>query len=178
MMEEQQLHSTIKHIGRILTVRHDVVSLPNGKTAIRDVVDHAPAVVILPFQAPDTVYLIRQFRYPTGKTLIETCAGCMDPGEDPLDAAKRELAEETGIRARTWIPLTEGYPSPGFCNEYMYFYIAQDLEFGQPDTDEDEFVDVVKMSLAELEDQLRRREIVDLKTATAFLGLARWVLHG
>lgn len=150
--------------GRILTLNKLTVSLPDGREATRECVDHAPAVVIVPFQAPDTIYLIRQYRVAVQQTLIEVPAGCLNADEDPLVGAKRELQEETGFTATDWIPICEGFPSPGFSNELMTFYIAKGLTHGETHFDEDENIELFPASLTEAMRMIKNREIIDLKS--------------
>jgi len=161
-------HSDYFYKGRIVTVRKDTVLLDDGKTAKREIVEHAPAVVILPLQRPDTLFLVEQYRKPAESVLLELPAGIMDTGEHPLEAAKRELKEETGLEASEWIPLGEAYPSPGFCTEYMYFFLATDLKKGEHSLDEDERITCRSFSLAEFEDFIDKGAIKDAKTLVGY----------
>ncbi len=172
---EKTIRSETLYSGRILDLRLDHVTLSDGTEAIREIVGHAPAVAIIPFQAPDTVFLIKQYRKAAERVLIEIPAGLMNAGEDPLETAKRELAEETGFRAKTWTPICEGFPSPGFCEEYVYFYMATDLTVGETNFDADERIELIEMSLAELGEAVHQKEIVDIKTVLAYFYIEQWV---
>ena len=164
LLEEKVIDSRYLFEGKVVVLRQDTIQNARGDFFKREIIEHDPAVVIVPFQAPNTFYLIRQYRRATKQILWEIPAGIMDKGEDPLDAAKRELREETGLLAAHWEPLVEGYPSPGFCDEYMYFYLAKDLTQGLTELDEDEDIEVVPHTMEEVEQKIKSKEIVDLKT--------------
>ena len=174
-MKERKQSSETFFEGRIISVQRDDVVLENGKTTTREVVRHDPAVVVIAFQEPDIVYLVKQFRYPVEEILLEACAGIINKDEDPLTAAKRELKEETGISANVWNKLGHGYPTPGFCDEFFHFYLAQDLSFGQCDFDEDEYVELEKLSFSEMESLIDSFSIRDSKTLTIYLLLRRFL---
>ncbi|MCI0439705.1 MAG: NUDIX hydrolase, partial [Chloroflexi bacterium] len=133
---EQQVDSQTMYEGKIVSVRVDRVLLPDGKTIVtREVVDHKPAVVIVPIDAEGNVLLVRQFRYPAGETLLEAPAGGVEDGESPDNCAQRELQEETGHVSRDLRILGGFWTTPGFCTEFMYAYLARDLvpSKGNPD---------------------------------------------
>ncbi|MFC1751876.1 NUDIX hydrolase [Thermoproteota archaeon] len=167
-MRETTINSEILFTGKILKLRKETVLLPNGIQSTREIIDHAPAVVILPFQPPDTVYLVRQFRKAIDTVILEVPAGIIHNEEAPLDAAKRELQEETGFSASNWIELGGAYPSPGFCNEYMHFFLAKDLMFVKQSPDEDELIEVVEMSVGEFESLVKKKKINDGKTLISY----------
>ena len=158
-MTEKQLSSEYKFRGRIMTARVDEVSLPNGKTAPREV---------LPIDKDGNVILVRQFRYAFDTELLEMPAGKMDHGpEDAEECGIRELKEETGCTAGRIVPLGAIYPSPGFLTEVTYLFAALDLTEGEMQPDEDEFVEVVRLPIAEVEKMIERDEIRDAKTVAA-----------
>ena len=135
-MTEKQLSSEYKFKGRIMTARVDEVSLPNGKTALREVCEHVGGVGVLPIDKDGNVILVRQFRYAFDTELLEMPAGKMDHGpEDAEECGIRELKEETGCTAGRIVPLGAIYPSPGFLTEVTYLFAALDLTEGemQPD---------------------------------------------
>jgi ADP-ribose diphosphatase len=113
--------------GRILSLHERTVVLPNGRTATLSIVDHPGAVAIVPLHDNGDVVLLRQFRYPAGGEIWEIPAGTREPGEPPARTARRELAEETGLRARRWTRLGEFFTAPGFCTERMTVYLARGL---------------------------------------------------
>lgn len=170
-MNEKTLNTEWIYKGRIVEVRRDKVLLPNGRKAYREIIDHRPAVVVLPYNSLDEIYLIRQYRKPCEKILIEAPAGMMEDQEAPLVSAKRELREETGFSADEWQLVSECFPAPGFCNEYLYIYLAKGLHFGKTNMDEDESIELVKYTFEELKALIHAHEIVDAKTIIAFFYL-------
>lgn len=160
--------------GIILHIEHTVNLLPNGKTAAREIARHVGASAILPVDKEGNVYLVRQFRAPVGRVMLEIPAGKLDSiEEDRLYAAKRELREETGLTAGKWTLLTDYYTTPGFCDEKISIYLAEDLLPGTTDPDDDEFLNIVKMPFDELRDMALRGEIQDSKTIIAVLAAER-----
>ncbi len=167
-MKEKHLASEYIYKGNILNLRKDTVQTLNG-VAEREIIEHSPAAVILPYEAPDKIYLIKQYRPALEKAIFEAPAGFINKDEIPLDAAKRELKEETGFDALNWTFLGEAYSSPGFCNEYMYYYLAQGLTQSEPCMDEHENIDTVMVSLNEVGRLIEEKEIVDMKTILIYL---------
>ena len=156
-MTEKQLSSEYKFKGRIMTARVDEVSLPNGKTAPREVCEHVGGVGVLPIDKDGNVILVRQFRYAFDTELLEMPAGKMDHGpEDAEECGIRELKEETGCTAGRIVPLGA-----------IYLFAALDLTEGEMQPDEDEFVEVVRLPIAEVEKMIERDEIRDAKTVAA-----------
>ena len=166
---ETTLSREEKYTGKILSVHRDVIRLPDGAEAVREVVEHSGGVGVLPVDENGDVYCVRQFRYPFGAHLLEMPAGKLEPGEDPFQCAVRELSEETGFTAAEYTDLGRLYPSPGYCHETLYIYMATGLTLGQAHLDKGEFLDVEKRSLDELYDMVMRGELPDAKTAMAVL---------
>lgn len=162
-MIEKTLSSKTIYNGRILDLRVDTVEGPKG-IATREIVDHAAAVTIIPFKAPDQVVLIHQYRKAVEQILIEAPAGCMEPNEDAHTAAIRELKEETGFSANTLTKVGEMFMAPGFCNEYMHYYIAEELTGGETCFDEDEIMEVKVYSLDTVSSMIKNQKIIDAKT--------------
>lgn len=156
--------------GKIVAVRQDQLKFPGGREVWWEVIEHPGAAAILARQE-DQVFLIRQYRHPAREVLWEIPAGKIEAGEDPLSCARRELAEETGIRGNRWNLLACFYPSPGFCDEKIYLYEVRDLQIGEARPDEHEQVEVVKLPLATAINMLTAGEIKDAKTMIA-LGFA------
>jgi ADP-ribose pyrophosphatase len=164
MFTEKQITSKIVYNGIVVNVKRDTAELHNGNTANREVVIHPGGIVILPVDDMGNAYVVRQFRYPPMKPLLEACAGKLEKGEDPKAAAVRELYEETGITAAEIIGLGISYPSPGYCDEVNYHYLAKGLTVGTPHPDEDEFLTVEKFPLSELLQMAANGELNDGKT--------------
>jgi len=156
--------------GIILNVDHLTNRLPNDKLAKREVIRHIGAAAVLPVDNEGNVYLVRQFRAPVDRVLLEIPAGKLDyKGEDRKSAAQRELREETGLIAEEWIHLNDMLSTVGFCDECISIYLARGLSAGDCDPDEDEFVNVVKMPFAEAIDMVMNNEINDSKTVCALM---------
>lgn len=166
---EQTLSSRKVFQGRIITVKVDRARLPNGAAATREVVEHPGGVCILALQEDGTVPLVRQFRYPLGDVLLELPAGKLEYGEQPRPAAIRELGEEVGLEPGRLTDLGFIYVSPGFCNERLYMYLAQDVTSVPLHPDDDEFLDIVHLPFGELVDKVMSGEITDGKTVAAVL---------
>jgi len=154
--------------GRLVRVRLDTVRLPTGRDATWEVVEHPAAVAILAVEAGAAV-LVRQYRHVVGQELLEVPAGLLKPGEDPLEGARRELAEEAGCRARVWEPALRFYTSPGFTDEVIHLFIARDLEWSQSRPDRHEFIRVVRLPRPQWVAAMRDGRIRDAKTITALL---------
>ena len=169
-LEETELSSEVKYDGALLHFRGDTVRLPNGKTATREYNIHYGAVCIIPLLENGDVLLERQYRYPLREVITEIPAGKLDaPDEDPLEAAKRELREETGATAAEWHALGLFCPTGAYSTERIYMYLARGLTFGARELDEDEFLNVFRMTLDELVDKVLAGEIPDAKTQAAAL---------
>ena len=167
---EKQISRKTMFEGKIMNVYVDEVSLPNGKTGIREVVDHVDGVGVLAIDDEDRVLTVTQYRYVFGKNLLEIPAGKLDRAdEDPLDCAVRELEEETGLQAETMTLLTSVLTTPGFCTEKIGIYLAQGLSQGSTHPDEDEFLDLVRMPLDEAVELVMRGDIRDGKTICGLL---------
>lgn len=157
--------------GRVVQLRVDTIDLPERGRVTREVVEHPGAVVVAALDDEDCVYLVRQYRHPVRRRLLELPAGCLEPGEEPLEAAKRELREEVGVVGRRWTPLGEFFSTPGFVNERMFAFLAEELETGERDLDDDEDISVVRYPL---EDLLAHAEWTpDAKTLATLLLVVR-----
>jgi ADP-ribose pyrophosphatase len=160
--------------GKVVTLRIDTVRFPNGKTGKREVIEHSGAVTVVPLlDDGETVVLVRQWRLPAGKSLLEIPAGGIEKGEDPEAAAARELAEEIGKKPGKLTKLFTCYLAPGYSTELMYGYLAEGLTDHVLEQDEDENVQVVTMKLSEALDAVTRGEIEDSKTLVGLTLAAR-----
>ena len=155
--------------GKILDVHRLEVELPNGRRSARDIVRHPGAAAVVALTESGKIVLVRQYRTAIDRVTVEIPAGKLDPGEDPLDCAKRELHEETGFRAGRIRFLTSIVTSCGFCDEIIHIYLATKLEFDAPNPDDDEFVNVDLVPLHELIDAVLDGKIEDAKTVVGAL---------
>lgn len=171
-LEEKQLSKEYMYKGKIINLRRDTALLPDGKTALREVVEHPGGVCVAALTDNDEILFVKQFRYPYFETVLEIPAGKRDKGnEDPLECGIRELEEETGAKAEKFIPLGELYPSPGYCGEIIWLYAATGLTFSEQHLDEDEFLTVEKIPLEKAVEMILSGEIKDAKTQAAVLKL-------
>ncbi len=150
--------------GVVVRLFLDQVRQPDGKTVEREVVRHWGAVGIVALDADKNIYMVKQYRHAPGEVLHEIPAGKLLPGEDPLDCAVRELEEEVGAKAGRWAFLSSFYTSPGFSDEVLHLYLAEDLEEGESCPEEDEFLEVYKVGLDEALRMIGRGEVRDSKT--------------
>lgn len=162
--------------GIILHIDHLTNELPNGQLAQRECARHIGASAVVPLDGEGNVWLVRQYRACIDRVLLEIPAGKLDfKGEDRLKAAQRELLEETGLTARQWDHLTDIVTTPGFSDEKISLYLARDLSAGESHPDDDEFLNVVRVPLDALVDQIMAGEVTDAKTICAVMMAARLV---
>ncbi len=155
--------------GRIFNVDRLKVKLPNGNESLRDVVRHPGAVAIVALTDDGRICLVRQYRAALGRVTVEIPAGKLDPGEDPMDCAVRELHEETGMRADNMAFLTTIATGVGFCDELIHIYMATGLSFDRSDPDADEFINVDLVALPEFIDAVLDGKVEDAKTIVGAL---------
>ena len=165
---EQTLNSQLIYEGKVVKVFKDSVELSTGKKSFREVVKHSGGVVILAVKG-DKILLVKQFRYPLKEVMFELPAGKLEIGEDPFEAAKRELEEETGYCANKWTPLGYVYTSPGYSDEKLYLYKAEDLEFTHCHPDEGEIIEAFEYKYEDVLKMVDNGEINDAKTLCALL---------
>ena len=168
-LAEKKLTETEIYRGKIIRLHVDEVELPNGKTALREIADHPGGVGILAIDDDGRVIMVQQYRYAFGGAMWEIPAGKREPGEEPLETAKRELLEEVGATAERWMPLGEIIPSPGCYSEKLYLFMARGLSFGETHPDEDEFLTVSRLPMVDLLQGCVSGEIQDAKTIIAAL---------
>ena len=170
--DEKQLKKNYVYKGKILNLRKDDVALPNGKPAIREIVEHSGGSCILCIK-DECVYLVKQFRYAYNQELWELPAGKLNQGEDPAETALRELEEEAGLKADRVELLFEVYPSPGYTNEIIRIYQAHGFMKTQMHLDEDEFLSGEWMPLKQVKQMIEQGQIKDGKTLIALLTVLR-----
>ena len=167
---EKKIFSEEIFNGKLLHVFRDKVCLPNGKETIREYIQHNGAVAVVPLFEDGTVLVERQFRYPFDSVMLEIPAGKIDPGENPLTAAERELREETGYVNAKFTPIGEFLPSVAYTTEVIYLYIATGMtDSGVRELDDNEFLDTERIPLTELVNMVMNGKIRDSKTQTAIL---------
>ena len=173
MPEERTLSTRWVFQGRAIRLRVDEVALPSGRHTQREIVEARGAVGIVALDDEGGLLLVRQFRKPAERELWEIPAGTLEPGEPPLECARRELAEETGYRAEEFAPMASFYTSPGFCDEVLHLFHARGLtEVGQA-LEEDEMLSVLKVPMGRALEMIRTGEIADAKTIAGILLLGQ-----
>lgn len=166
-LEEKTKKESIVYNGSFLEFRKDEVILPDDNIAYREYLHHPGAVAILVIDSDNNIYIERQYRYPLRKVIYEIPAGKLEKDEDILEAAKRELEEETGLVSKSLEKLGETYPCVGYSDEVIYIFLAKDFKEGKQHLDEEEFVDVVKMPFEKVKEMIISGEIKDSKTVHA-----------
>lgn len=169
--EEKTMKSEKIYEGKILTLRIDTVELPNKKYSKREIIEHPGAVAIIPLTDDGDIILVNQFRKAIESDLLEIPAGKLEPEENPLSCAIRELKEETGYYTDQMESLGYIYTAPGFCDEKIHLYVAKNLTEGEPEPDADEYIEVQKISINRALDMIGNGQIVDAKTISAILML-------
>ena len=165
-MPAGELNRKLVYHCRVFDVYEGDVQLPDGRIFKQSWIDHHPCIAVVPVNPEGNLVLIRQYRKAAGGIIVEIPAGTMDhEGEEVEACVQRELAEEVGFQAGRLIRLFEGYLVPGYCNEYMYFYLALDLRPASLPADEDEYIRVMTTSFAEAQSMIRDKRIIDAKTA-------------
>jgi len=156
--------------GKILDLEEIEVSLPNGKSAKREIVRHNGAVAIIAYKDPETVFLVEQYRKPVERIMLEVPAGKIEKGEDAEVCAIRELEEETGYKSDNFTYLGKIIASPGFCDECIYIYKAEKLYKGDETLgDEDEFINLIETKTKDIKRLIKEGVIEDAKTICAFM---------
>ena len=173
---ERVVKREVIYDGHVVHLERWTVELPDGREASREAIMHVGAVAIVAVDEEGNIAMVKQHRVVAGRVMMELPAGKLDQkGEDHLEAAKRELREETGLTAKTWMHMTDIITTPGFCDEQIALYLATDLEQGQTDLDEDEFLLAQRMPAAQLYDMIYNKEICDGKTVCALLMARPWI---
>ena len=168
-MPGRKLSSQQIYNGRAIKLRVDTVEEPNGKTTTREIIEHADCVAVVALDEQKNVVLVRQLREAVDKTLLEIPAGGIDPGEEPVDAVRRELQEEIGFLPQKIERLGGFYATPGYGTEYLYLYLATDLKPSQLKADDTENIEVVKIPLSQIPALIASGEICDAKSIAGLL---------
>ncbi|MBS4191117.1 NUDIX hydrolase [Bacillus sp. FJAT-49705] len=168
-LEEKTINIEKIYMGKVISLQLEDVELPNGNTSKREIIKHPGAVAVLALTDDEKIVMVEQYRKALEKTIVEIPAGKLEPGEDPLECAKRELEEETGYDCKEMDWLISFYTSPGFADEIVHLYIAKGLvqKENAASLDEDEFVNLIELTLDEAEQFLKEKKIYDAKTAYA-----------
>lgn len=156
---------------RTFSVVRERIVLPSGREAEKSIVRHPGAVVIVPIDAQGNFVLESQYRHPLRETILEFPAGTLDPGEEPIACAKRELREELGLVATDWRPLGVLYPAPGFCDEIQHLFVARGLSESPGEKDEDEVIEPIILSREDVEKAIINGQLRDAKSIAAFTRL-------
>lgn len=172
-LAEKKISGEGVYDGVFLKMKRDTVSLPDGQHAVREYLEHPGAVAILAVLDDGRVVLERQYRYPIGQAVIEIPAGKLNPGEDPLLCAQRELQEETGYTAIRWSKIRRIHPVISYSTEFIDIYLAEGLSPGPARLDEEEFLDVFAAPLEELLSWVETGKITDVKTIISTYWLER-----
>jgi ADP-ribose pyrophosphatase len=168
---EVTIESRVDFRGRLLTVRTDRVRLADGTETNREVVEHRGAVAIVAIDEAGDVLLVRQYRKPAERALLEIPAGTLESGEDPSECANRELIEETGHRASRIERICGFYTAPGYCTEFLHVFVARDLTPAFAEADADERIQVARLPLRECIRLIRSGEICDAKSIVGLLAV-------
>lgn len=168
-MKFELLESTTIHQGRVFNLRRDRVRTPHGREVNLDIIDHPPAVTLIPLDSQGNILFVRQYRHAISQEFLELPAGVKEKGEDPEECARREIREETGMSAGSIQLLGEFYQAPGYSTEYMYIFLAQDLKPDPLPGDVDEFITVERYPVKQAYAMARDGGIVDAKSLAALL---------
>lgn len=169
IVEEKTVKSERVYEGKIINIRVDTVELPHKKYSKREIVEHPGAVGVIPITSDGDIVLVKQFRKPVEEVLLEIPAGLIECGEEPDQCATRELKEETGYTTKKLKRLFEYYSTPGFSDEKIHIYLAEEITEGVAHPDENEYIEIVKMPINEALKKIKTGDIKDAKTIVAIL---------
>jgi ADP-ribose pyrophosphatase len=172
-IKEQVTETQRIYEGKVVNLRVDTIRLPNGKLAKREIVEHHGAVAIVPLLDAETVVMVRQYRHPAEGMLLEIPAGGLEENEDLEECARRELSEEVNLQAVHMVKLFQSYVAPGYSTELIHTFLAYRLSRLDGTPDEDEFIDIAHVKLADVPDMIARGEIQDGKSIGGLLAAMR-----
>lgn len=164
MDREKTISSKAIYSGRVVTLKVDTIKMPDGRETTREIVEHEDCIAVVPVDDKDNVLLVRQYRKPVEKELLEIPAGGIDSGESPEDAVRREMQEETGFLPRKLVKLGGFYSAPGFCTEYLHLYLASDFIPSQLHADDTESISLELVPVTEIPELLTSGRIEDAKS--------------
>ncbi len=160
--------------GKVFDIERDVITLPDGRTTARETVRHNGASAMVAVDGDGKILFVRQYRHSAGEETLEIPAGTLEKGEDPYDCAMRELEEETGYKTDKMEFLLRFYSSIGFCSEVLYIYLADNLQQGSADPDDDEFIELERYTVEETVQMIFEGKIFDSKTIAAIFAYKEW----
>ncbi len=169
MAEEKTLSSQLIYDGWAVRLRVDTVQVAGGRETTREIVEHSDCVAVIAVDASDNILLVKQFRKPVERELLEIPAGGIEPGEDPETCVRREMREETGYLPRKVERLGGFYSAPGYCSEYLYLYLATDLIPGQLHAEDTESISLVRVPTSQIRGLLASGTICDAKSIAGLL---------
>jgi ADP-ribose pyrophosphatase len=162
--KEKTISSKVIYSGRAVNLKVDTIQMPDGRKTTREIVEHAECIAVVAIDEKDNVLLVRQYRTPVEKELLEIPAGGIDAGEKPDDAVRREMQEETGFLPRKLVKLGGFYSAPGFCTEYLHLYLATDLTKSQLFAEDTEGISLEHVSVKDIPALLTSGQIEDAKS--------------
>ena len=171
---EETLSSQLIYDGRVVKLRVDSVRLGNGRQATREIVEHSDCIAVVVIDKNNNVLLVKQFRKPVEKELLEIPAGGIDPGEDPVTAVEREMREETGYFPKRVERLGGFYSTPGYCSEYLYLYLATDLIPSRLFAEDTEGIEVIHVPVTEIRELVKQGKIQDAKSIAGLLAFLEY----
>ena len=174
MSGERTLSSELIYEGRAVKLRVDTVQMPSGRQTTREIVEHADCVAIIAIDADDNVLLVKQFRKPVEKELLEIPAGGIEPGEDPVDCVCREMREETGYLPGKMERIGGFYSAPGYCTEYLYLYLATDLISSPLHAEDTESIKLVRVPISQISSLISSGAICDAKSIAGLLTFLKY----
>jgi len=169
LSEEKTIHSNTIFKGQVVKLRVDTIQTDSGKESIREIVEHSECVAIIAIDDDNNVLLVKQYRKPVEKELLEIPAGGIEQGEDPVTTVRRELSEETGYFPENVELLTGFYSTPGFCTEYLYLYLATELKPYQMFAEDTESICLIRIPLSKIPDLIASCDVCDAKSIAGLL---------